>query len=240
MLHDVYIDESSQTKCRYLVLGGLILPTSDASNAAASVWMRRTPELPHGELKWGKVSRSKYAAYQRVIDGFWDDPTLKSSQFHSIVVDTHKIDHATYNNGSSDIGFNKEIYQLAMKCARELPGALFHIYPDFRSTLQRPEDLRTILNMGVRKKGDKRDWPFRRCHFRDSKTTPLLWFADLFAGAIAYELNGHKFAKDASAAKVDLSNHVFLRAGITDPLRDTFKSGKFTIWHRQLRPAGRP
>lgn len=240
MLHDVYIDESSQTKARYLVLGGIILPTDTVTIAENIVWARRHPELPDGELKWGKVSRSKVKAYRRVVDGFWDDPALSGAQFHSIVVDTSKIDHATYNDGSSDIGFNKEIYQLAMKCAREFPSALFHVYPDFRSTLQKPEDLRTILNMGARKKGDRRDWPFRRCHFRDSKNTPLLWYSDLFSGAIAYHLNGHKFVAGASEPKIDLSNHVLMRAGVNDPQTDTNKSGRFTIWHRQLRPIVRP
>jgi hypothetical protein len=65
-----------------------------------------------------------------------------------------------------------------MKCAR-LYANLFHVYPDRRNTTQTPEGLRLILNRGCRSKGDKRDWPFRRCQFRDSKTTSLLQLADI-------------------------------------------------------------
>jgi hypothetical protein len=52
---------------------------------------------------------------------------------------------------------------------------------------------------------------------------------------MAYRLNGHNLVETASPAKRDLSDHILARAGITDVMRDTAQSGKFTIWHRQLR-----
>jgi hypothetical protein len=235
MILDVYIDESSQTQARFLLLGGVVVPSLQVATACARFQQVRLPELPHGEMKWGKVSRTKVDAYKRVIDCFFDDPSLSSAHFHSLVVDTSRLNHGAFNAGSADVGFNKEIYQLATKCARLYPDAMFHIYPDHRDTKSRPEELRNILNFGRKKAGDKRDWPFRRCHFRDSKTTPLLWVTDLLIGSIAYHLNGHRFQSDASEARCNLSDHVLSRAKVSDPKHDTAKSGKFTIWHRQLR-----
>ncbi|MDP5305772.1 DUF3800 domain-containing protein [Paracoccus spongiarum] len=235
MFVDVYIDESSQTQCRYLMLGGVVIPTEAAPEAAAKLIESRTPELPHGEMKWGKVSRSKMATYTRLVDCFFDDPSFASAQFHSLVVDTSRVNHRAYNDGSSEVGFNKEIYQLASKFARLYGRAYFYIYLDQRNTNQTPDDLRLILNRGRRKAGDPRDWPYRRCQFRNSKNTPLLWVSDIFAGAIAFHLNGHRAKPDASPARSELSDYILYRSGVRNPQIDTAKGGKFTIWHRQLR-----
>lgn len=235
---DIYIDESSQTKNRYLVMGGVIAAKVEIEAINECIAAQRLPELPHGEMKWGKASNRKLKAYGRLAKAFFDEAALAQLHFHCLVVDTHGLDHLAYNEGSKEIGFNKEIYQLASKFARLYPDRLFHVYPDQRQTNQLPEDLRLILNRGRRKKGDPRDWPFRRCHFRDSKTTPLLQLVDIFSGAVAWCVNGHAKAEGASQAKCKLSAYVIQRAGIGNCMIDTAMNGKFTIWHRRLNPRG--
>lgn len=240
MITEIYVDESSQTQCRFLLLGAVCIGAEKVSAAEAKISEVRRGRLPHGEMKWGKVSRNKFDVYRDVVDAFFDDHAFKDAQFHSVVVDTTKLDHATYNAGSSEIGFNKEIYQLASKCAQAFSKNLLHLYPDYRDTSHRPSDLRNILNMGRRKVGDQRDWPFRRCQFRDSKTAPLLSFPDLFIGAIAYKLNGHDKRPGASPAKISMADYVLAKAGVQNPFSDTKRFGKFTIWHRQLRQPKHP
>lgn len=231
---DVFIDESSQTKHRYLVLGGVIVPASQTNALSVGLMNARLPQLPAGEAKWTKVSRTKINAYRRLVDFFFS-PEAGDCHFHSLVVDTHRIDHVKFNDGDKEIGFNKEVYQLAMKFGRLYPDRLFHIYPDYRDTNQNPDDLRLILNRGTNKKGDGRDWPYRRCHFRRSHDCLPLQLTDILIGAIAYHINGHHEAANASAAKLELMRHVMDRAQIQTPARDTNVGGKFTIWHRQLR-----
>lgn len=233
---DIYIDESSQTKNRYLLLGGIIIPQVAVDAATGRLHQARLPELPHGEMKWGKVSKAKLAAYTRLIDTFFDAPEFDNSHFHCLVVDTHGIDNLKYNSGSREIGFNKEIYQLATKFAKLYPVGLFHLYPDFRETSQKPEDLRNILNHGRHKNRDGRDWPFRRCQFRDSSAVPLLQLVDILLGAVAYGKNEHYKQPHPSVPKLTLGRHIMRRAGIRDLSVDTAKAGKFTIWHRKLRP----
>jgi hypothetical protein len=58
---------------------------------------------------------------------------------------------------------------------------------------------------------------------------------DVLLGGVAYRLNGHHLIDGASPAKVDLSDHILTRGRVTDVTRDTLVTGKFTIWHRQLR-----
>lgn len=229
---EVYIDESS-TRHRYLVLGAVLTLSANVAELVELLMAARLPELPQGEMKWTKVSQTKLPAYLRFVDVFFAQPR-GTFDFHSAVIDTSKQRHQLFNQGSREIGFNKEMYQLALKCGR-LYQTLFHIYPDRRVTNQRPEDLRVMLNRGLRLKGDKRDWPYRRLQFRDSKKTPLIQLADIFAGALAFHLNGHRHEYAASPAKIELSDHILRVAGVRDVFRDTAIGGKFTVWHRQLR-----
>ncbi len=233
IIADVYVDESSQNNHRYLVIGCVATMTTDAGALGASIMKARLPELPQDEAKWTKVSKKKLAAYKRVVDVLFREDV--GVHFHSLVVDTTQVDHKRFNAGSREIGFNKEVYQLAMKCARLYSTALFHLYPDNRVTTQKPEDLRLMLNRGCCKGGDKRDWPFRRCQFRDSKITPPLQLVDIIIGGLAYRLNGHDKKENASPAKSELSAHILERANIVDPFKDTARSADFTIWHRRLR-----
>lgn len=238
LVSDIYIDESSQTKNRYLLLGGLIIPTMTIGLTDAVLMKARLPDLPHGEMKWGKVSTSKLKAYRRFADSFFDATEFRGVHFHSLVVDTSGIDDAKFNDGSKDIGFNKEVYQLARKFARLYPERYFHLYPDQRQTSQMPSNLRDILNAGSAKSGDGRQWPFRRCQFRDSGQTLSIQLVDILLGALAFQINGHAAKEGSSEAKCRLSAHILQRAGVQRPLIDTRMTGKFTVWHRNLKPRG--
>ena len=131
---EVYIDESS-TRHRYLVLGAIVTPSANIAEFTDMLRAARLPELPYSEMKWTKVSTSKLGAYIRFVDAFFSQPR-GSFDFHSAIVDTSLQRHQLFNQGSREVGFNKEVYQLALKCSR-LYQALFHIYPDRRVTNQR-------------------------------------------------------------------------------------------------------
>ena len=235
-ISDVYVDETSQTKHEYLVLGGIIIHKPCILRFDELISNARSPELPFGEMKWEKVSRSKLAAYKRVVDVFFDgDRNCQPLEFHSLVVHMPKLKDRVYNQGSREIGFNKEVYQLCMKFGRMYPQRLFHIYPDQRDTKNSTEELRSILNFGMRKKGDGRDWPFRRLHFQDSKRVYALQLVDILIGGLAYRLNRHAAKPGASQPKTELSEYIIERAKIRDLSRDTAIAGKFTVWHRRLR-----
>lgn len=231
--YSIFIDESSQTDNRFLVLGGVVVPSVSVVAIEEALLEARLPELPFGEMKWAKASRSKIEAYRRFVAKFFQFPDL---HFHALVVDTWQLRHGVFNAGDRDIGFNKEIYQLVLKCGRLYPRPIFHVFPDRRSTPHSTEELRTIINHGMHKKhGKAREWPVRKFQFRDSKELPLLQMADLMSGAIAYHLNGHVNRPEASPARKILASDIFSLAGIVTPMSDTRPSGKFTIWHRRLR-----
>lgn len=230
---EVYADESSQNKHRYLVLGAIVVPLLETPDLIDAIKKARLPELPEGEAKWTKVSNAKLAAYKRMVDVVFDHQ--EKWHFHSLFVDTTQQNHKKYNEGDSEIGFNKELYQLANKIRQLYAKEYFHIYPDYRDTKSAPEELRVILCQGAKKRGDRRDWPVRRCQFRDSKKTIPLQVADILIGAIAYQLNGHDKAQEANPAKVELAQYIMKRASITDITKGTVRAAKFSVWPRQLR-----
>lgn len=233
-IREVFVDESSQTKHRYLVLGCITLSAARSTSLCEAIQTARLPELPQGEMGWVKVSRSKLVAYRRVVDLFFD-AAWSDVHFHAAVIDTARQDHRRFNAGNREIGFSKEIYLLMQKCRRLYGNDLFHVYPDRRTTSQRLEELRLILNRGARKSGDNRDWPFRRLHWRDSSDCLQIQLADILTGALAFHLNGHVKEPNASPAKVELSDAILRTASIKNVFRDTAVRGKFTVWHRQLR-----
>lgn len=233
-IRNIYVDESSQTAHRYLVLGGIICCPDVQVDIEKLFWEARGSTLPAGELKWTKVSPSKLDGYRRVVEVFWNNVRI-APVFHCAVVDTHKRNETFFNGGSREIGFNKEIYQLLMKFGRTHKGYAYHVFPDERQTSSTTEDLRMILNQGVRKKQGRSNWPFRRVHFRSSHDEPMLQLTDLLIGALAFRLNGHRHMPEASKAKCELSDYVLDLAGIKDVFTDTSIVGRFTIWHRQLR-----
>lgn len=197
----------------------------------------RQPELPMGEMKWTKVSLAKLAAYRRVIETIMLPPLgpLRSVEFHSLVVDTWKLKDKVFNSGSREIGFNKEIYQLCRKFGRLNRTAIFHVYLDQRSTKSSTQELRDILNHGIRKLHPERDWPYRRVHFRDSAATPCLQLLDIMLGAVAFRLNEHDRVPGASKAKCLLSERILSLANIRDAKQGTSVCGRFTIWRRKLK-----
>jgi hypothetical protein len=230
---EVYIDESSQNDHRHLVIGAVVLELGDSPKLNQLILAARLPQLPDKEAKWTKVSTAKLGAYKRIADVVFDNSNL--IHFHCLFVDTTQINDRKFNSGSREIGFNKEVYQLALKVARLYKSGFFHLYPDRRETKQRPEDLRLMLNRGCRKVGDQRDWPFRRCQFRDSKKTLLLQLTDILVGAIAFQLNGHAKAPNASRAKRELSEYILKKAGIADLTKGTARAATFSVWPRKLR-----
>jgi hypothetical protein len=194
------------------------------------------PELPASEMGWKKVSPAKLAAYKRVVDvAFNRKLETQPMHFHLMAIDSSKLKDNVFNGGSREVGFYKEVYQLCQKMARIYRDRLFHIYLDSRTTKSSTEELRSLLNFGLRNKGDTRDWPFRRVHFRDSRDSVSIQLCDIRLGGVMYRMNGHNMASDASPAKRELSNYILHRAGISDVSISTAPTGRFTIWHRNLR-----
>lgn len=252
LFHEVYIDESGQTKFRYLVIGGLCVPLSHSAALEADLITARdhtTPLTnPDGApkiMKWQKAVRYNLEAYKRYVDTYFNFAhrhnlsSLKHLETHCLVVDTSKKTLKSTGDGDVEIGFNKELYFLCVPIIgfSRLKSALFHLYPDRRTTSQSLYEARKIMNAGAKKYGDKRPWPYRELKFEDPEVKQGLQLVDILIGSIAYKLNGHYDATDANPAKKELCDHIFKKAHIRNPFVNTdFFRKALTIAHRDDKP----
>jgi hypothetical protein len=253
LFHEVYIDESSQTKHRYMVLGGLCIPLSYSAAFEADIVAHRggtipitTPDGTPRIIKWEKANAYNLDAYKRVIDAYFTFPMRHKMplgmelETHCLAVDTSKKTLKSTGDGDVEIGFTKEFYFLCVPLiGKRMRRALFHLYPDRRTTNQSLLDARKIMNAGARKHGDKRSWPYRELKFEDPESKQALQVVDIIIGAIAFRLNGHYAKPEANKAKKELCDYILKRAKITNPTATTpFHLKRITIMHRDgtLRP----
>jgi hypothetical protein len=211
---NVYIDESSQTKHRYLVLGALVVPLSHADAFEADM-----------------IAARDYFSFPKRHKL----PASKNVDIHCVAVDTSKKTLKATGDGDIEIGFNKEVYFLCtVVVGKRFKTELFHIYPDRRNTKHKLIDAQRIMNYGAKKHGDKRLWPYRRLRFEDPEKRQALQVVDIFIGALAYRLNGHYDKPEANLAKKSLSDHILGRVQMTNPfVRSAYYKRRFTVIHRE-------
>jgi hypothetical protein len=244
---NVYVDESSQTKHRYLVLGGLLVPLSHAAAFEADIIAARDATIPIAQpdgtpriIKWEKANSCNLASYKKVVDAFFTFPTRyklpvrKTVDINCVAVDLSKKDLRSTGDGDVDIGFNKEVYFLCtVMIGKRFKKELFHIYPDRRTTKHSLNEARKIMNYGARKYGDKRVYPYRRLRFEDPEKCQALQVVDIFIGAIAYRLNGHYDKPEANKAKKELCDFILNRARIANPFEATpYYLRRLQLMHR--------
>lgn len=242
-MRHVFVDESCQNGHHYMVLGALVVPghlVRTAEDAIAEMLSRH--HMGPSELKWTKVSRAKAPAYHAFADFHFDWLCPQGGEFHSLIVDTHQLDHRTYNEGDPDLGMAKFLYSLLYHRVGLRFGFDERIVVDLdaRNTARDPVELQVCLNRRMAKL--KRTWgepSFTRIAHRGSETSRLLQLADLLAGAVAWHKNDHDAADNASAAKAGLADHIAQRAGRRRLGADTFKrETRLAVWNHSLRKRG--
>lgn len=245
--YQVYIDESSQTKHRYMLLGGLCIPLDYAAAFEADIMAHRDETIPVTRpdgtpriIKWEKLNSYNLKAYTRIIDAYFtfpmrhNMPLSKVLETHCLAVDTSKKTLKDTGGGDVEIGFAKEFYFLCVPIiGKRLKNALFHLYPDRRDTRQSLQEARNIMNAGARKYDGRNDWPYRELKFEDPERKQALQVVDIIIGAIAFKLNGHFDKPEAKEAKKQLCAHILKRAKIFDPFKTTgFHLKRVSIMHR--------
>jgi hypothetical protein len=241
MIYHVYCDESRQVRDRFMVLGGIIIPSGNVAGFDKSMQKFRAEQNMHAELKWTKVSKQKIDQYRRFIDYFFAQNNADKLHFHALMIDNHKVNHAKFNQGDKELGFYKFYYQLLLNCfgRRYCAGAAqhkIHVYLDYRNSRYSLEELKTILNAGIRKRWGVTTSPFRAIEPRDSKKSEIIQLNDIVLGAIGFQKNGYELIEGSNPAKQNLMTYIAEQAGLKN-LKDgtPISQRRFTLWNFQLR-----
>ena len=175
------------------------------------------------EFKWTKVSQTKLPAYQAWVNCLLNNTDV---DFRCIVIDTHLLDHQTFNKGDRELGFYKFYYQLVSRNMQA--ESLYSLYTDDRTNRKnnRLEVLRIVSNRYWKKKSGVE--PLRAVEPRSSHDEDLLQLTDVILGAIGYAWNNN----NNSPAKLELVAYIAKQLGwpslqVATPPSFT----RFNIWH---------
>jgi hypothetical protein len=249
----VYIDETSQTKHRYLMIGGLAVPLSHTAQLEADIIAARAGTIvpskqPDGTprvMKWEKLNKKNSHVYEKVVETVFNFrrvhrlPLSKDVAVHCVGVDTSVKSLRATGAGDIDVGFDKEFYFLCtVILAKRYQQALFLLYPDRRYTKMALYKSREIMNRGAAKHGDKREFPFRRLAFADPEVCQALQAVDIIIGGVAYKLNGHYDKPGANLAKREFCDYLYERFKIKNLFYDSqlYKNAFFTFTLRPKPP----
>lgn len=232
-----YADESSIAEHRFMALGFVAVAKTDVALLEQEISEFRASTNMTRELKWGKISNQKVEEYRAFIDLFFRWNTSGRLQFHCLILDRHRINHRKFSGGDAELGFYKFFYQLLLyRFGRNFSAHELEVMLDYRLTGYSLDNLRNVLNAGMRKKRYSRGSPFVIVQHVDSKTADVLQMLDVILGGIAYRKNGHHLKPDAKQAKKTLSELILSKAGIGPSLANTPASAtNFGIWNFNLK-----
>lgn len=201
--YNVYCDESCHLENdgqKAMVLGAVWCPKDKRLEIAERI---REIKQKHGlerdfEIKWTKVSPSKLAFYQDIVDYFFDDDDL---HFRGLVIpDKGLLDHEQYEQDHDEWYY--KMYFTMLKTIFD-PDSRYFVYIDIKDTLghEKVEKLQDVLCTNAYDFSRKMISKIKRVH---SHEVEHLQIADLLIGALSYlhrELSGNK-AKEALIARI--------------------------------------
>jgi Protein of unknown function (DUF3800) len=182
-LYNVYCDESCHLENDgepVMLVGAVWCAKADAHVLANELRALKQQYNAKGELKWTKVSKSRMAFYEAVVDWFFARPAL---HFRGLVV-KHKerLDHQQFNQGSHDAFYYKMYFSLLNKILS--PDRKYNVYLDIKDTRgrQRLKLLREVLCNNVHDFTSEMIEHIQNVHSREVE---LMQVTDLLLGAIA-------------------------------------------------------
>ena len=229
--YNVYCDESCHLENdgqKAMVLGAVWCPKDKRLEIAERI---REIKQKHGlerdfEIKWTKVSPSKLAFYQDIVDYFFDDDDL---HFRGLVVpDKSVLDHERHQQDHDEWYY--KMYFTMLKTIFD-PDSRYYVYIDIKDTLghEKVEKLQDILCTNAYDFSRRMIADVKRVH---SHEVEHLQIADLLIGALSYlhrELSGNS-AKEALIARIRQ------RSGYRLTLNTMMRELKFNllIWNSRI------
>lgn len=232
MLHRYvsFSDESSIGE-DFVVIGGVLCKDAIAREFRGAIERAMTPVAD--TLKWERVRDNNLFRYERVVDEFFAFNSEHLIDFHALIVPTREADHATYNDGDSELGFNKFVVQHLFGLRRKVGrcAQIRHTYA-FRTS---PHDL-TMFSEYLDRMARKRWGPnganclgVEHVPFRRDK---MFWLADILIGAVGSAFNNRN---EPDSPKGLLQERIRRASGVTSLAEETPGDMRhFKIWRHAM------
>ena len=234
MNYHIYCDESRQTKDRYMVIGGIIIPEDNVAVFNQTMEKVRQEENMRAELKWSKVTNQKLSKYLCFVDYFLEQNKTDKLNFHAVIVDNHHMDYKKLGKGDREAGFYKFYYELLLQSfgRHADQDAKFFVYLDYRITNYSLKTLKESLNRGMRRRWGLYTDIIKVIEPRRAKSTNLIQMTDIVLGAIGFQKNGIDLRAGSRQAKIDLAKYIAAFVGLENLKYNTNRqNNRFTIWN---------
>ena len=150
------------------------------------------------EIKWTKVSESKYNMYEELIDLFFDNSFLN---FRAVVaLNKSHLNYEKFHLTHDD--WYQRIYYLTLREMMDI-GKKYYVYVDIKDTKgsEKINKLKEVLNNVV---GYFYDETVKNIQLVRSDQIQLMQLSDLLIGAVSYSNRG----LNSNPAKVKLIEHI--------------------------------
>lgn len=200
---NIYCDESCHLphdNSNIMVIGGIACPKKKAASVIDAIYeiKRKYGVYKFAEIKWTKVSESKYEMYRSLIDLFFDSTFLN---FRAVVAtDKNKLDYEKFHLTHDD--WYQRIYYLLLKEMIDIEKE-YHIYVDIKDTKgsEKINTLKDVLNNSTAYFYDE---TVKSIQLLRSDQIQIMQLADLLIGAVSYANRG----LTGNKAKLRLIKHI--------------------------------
>jgi hypothetical protein len=226
---NIYCDESCHLPNDHqsvMVIGALTMPKGVVREVAEDLRQLKADfQLGRVELKWTKVSPSRFRYFVEVVDYFFDRTDV---QFRAVVAPKGQLDPGAFGLTFDDLYWRLYYYAL-----RNIVGAQhqaeFNVYVDIKEHYsgRKVEQLADVLR-GATGDGNR----IGRIQIVRSHEVEQVQLADLLIGAVAY---ANRPDKQSSRAKLDLVHHIAQRAGSDLLSSSLVRESKFDVFHWRPR-----
>lgn len=211
---NLYCDESCHLENDGLPVMGfgvLRCPADHLATVTQALADLKDKHRARGELKWAKVSPSRLAFYEELIDWFFADPKLRFRGW--LVEHKERLAHDSFNSGSHDSFYYKMFYYLLEPLIRrpqpDEPERTYRVYLDVKDTRSRIK-VRELAEVLRNKKHDWEGKLISRVQSTHADEVQAMHLTDFLLGALTYR---NRPATQQSAAKLACVRRIEQRAG---------------------------
>lgn len=227
MIIDKYIDESCHLENDNIPIMCIGFIGCGQENRINLLEKLKKIQLKHNtptELKWNKLSMSRFPFYKELIDCFFE-----SELFFRCVLVKYKdrLNHEKYNDNSHDLFYYKMIYYL-LRPHYNQKDCSYRVFLDIKDTRgkEKLEGLRNIFSAS-----DKDRFLYFQ-HIR-SEENLFIQLTDFFIGAITFKARDLYNKKESSSVKKKVVDYLEEKSGYyldvgTEPWEDKFNIFDFT------------
>ena len=212
-LINIYCDESCHLpndESNVMVLGALSCPENKKNNIYKEIRQIKARYLADSkiEIKWSKVSTSKFKLFDELIRYFFSNKNLK---YRAVIAkNKSKLNHGIFNQNDYDLWYYKMYYLLLDKIC--YPDRTYKIFIDIKDTKGGPRvrKLHDVLCNNI--------YDFKKDIILDvnqvnSNRSDLLQVADILTGAISYYHRGLYYEDSKSNAKKSIIDIIIEHKG---------------------------